>query len=204
MATPNPDDEFDWTSAEADVVDLGDARRDRRPENWSADLDDEHDEIGDADDFERELLARFAVELVDAGRIDQMHAAARDFAPCALRRVRRRAVQHADRERVLAEQRVRERRLADADAPEHREMHFAALELFEHRVEPREIAREVRADRGRDVRIVEQRAQAFGRLHAVRVAARGRAISRRRDAAEPRAQASPPFHRALPFDPAPF
>src|SRR5436305_5601406 len=47
MATPNPDDEFDWTAAEADVVDLGDARRHRRPENWSADIDDEHDDLGD-------------------------------------------------------------------------------------------------------------------------------------------------------------
>lgn len=47
MATPNPDDEFDWHAAEADVVDLGNARRKRRPETWSADIDDEHDEIGD-------------------------------------------------------------------------------------------------------------------------------------------------------------
>jgi len=50
MATPNPDGEFDWTAAEAeigDVVNLDDARRRRRPENWSADIDDEHDEIGD-------------------------------------------------------------------------------------------------------------------------------------------------------------
>ena len=38
MATPNPDDE-------ADVVNLHDRRR---PETWSADLDDEHDETGDA------------------------------------------------------------------------------------------------------------------------------------------------------------
>ena len=59
-------------------------------------IDDEHDEIADAGDFERELLARFAVELVDAGRVDQVHAAAGDFAPRALRRVARRAVQHAD------------------------------------------------------------------------------------------------------------
>ena len=48
MATPNPDGEFDWTAAEADVVDLNNARKSRRPENWSADIDDEHDEIGDA------------------------------------------------------------------------------------------------------------------------------------------------------------
>ena len=47
MASPNPDGEFDWTAAEADVVDLGDARKKRRPENWSADIDDEHDEVGD-------------------------------------------------------------------------------------------------------------------------------------------------------------
>jgi len=50
MATPNPDGEFDWTAAEAevsDVVDLGNARRQRRPENWAADIDDEHDDIGD-------------------------------------------------------------------------------------------------------------------------------------------------------------
>ena len=46
MATPNPDGEFDWSAAEADVVDLS-ARRAARPENWSADIDDEHDEIGD-------------------------------------------------------------------------------------------------------------------------------------------------------------
>ncbi len=46
MATPNPDGEFDWSAAEADVVDLG-ARRAARPENWSPDIDDEHDEIGD-------------------------------------------------------------------------------------------------------------------------------------------------------------
>ena len=46
MASPNSDD-FDWTAAEADVVDLSNARRQRRPENWSADIDDEHDEIGD-------------------------------------------------------------------------------------------------------------------------------------------------------------
>ncbi|WP_433721730.1 cell division protein FtsK [Actinoplanes sp. CA-051413] len=50
MATPNPDGEFDWTAAEAeigDVVDLGTVRRQRRPENWSADIDDEHDDLGD-------------------------------------------------------------------------------------------------------------------------------------------------------------
>jgi S-DNA-T family DNA segregation ATPase FtsK/SpoIIIE len=50
MATPNPDGEFDWTAAEAevgDVVDLGNARKQRRPENWSADIDDEHDDLGD-------------------------------------------------------------------------------------------------------------------------------------------------------------
>jgi len=50
MATPNPDGEFDWTAAEAEighVVDLGDARRQRRPENWSAEIDDEHDDLGD-------------------------------------------------------------------------------------------------------------------------------------------------------------
>ena len=50
MASPNPDGEFDWTAAEAevnDVVNLGDARKQRRPENWFADIDDEHDEIGD-------------------------------------------------------------------------------------------------------------------------------------------------------------
>jgi S-DNA-T family DNA segregation ATPase FtsK/SpoIIIE len=50
MASPNPDGEFDWTAAEAevnDVVNLGDARKQRRPANWSADIDDEHDEIGD-------------------------------------------------------------------------------------------------------------------------------------------------------------
>ncbi|HET6481978.1 MAG TPA: cell division protein FtsK [Actinoplanes sp.] len=46
MATPNPDDEFDWSAAEADVVYLN-ARRAGRPENWSADIDDEHDENGD-------------------------------------------------------------------------------------------------------------------------------------------------------------
>ena len=47
MATPHPDGEFDWTAAEADIVDLGHARRDRRPESWSADIDDEHDDLGD-------------------------------------------------------------------------------------------------------------------------------------------------------------
>ena len=50
MATPNPDGEFDWTAAEAEVsevVDLGTVRRQRRPENWSADIDDEHDDLGD-------------------------------------------------------------------------------------------------------------------------------------------------------------
>ncbi|MEV7622657.1 cell division protein FtsK [Actinoplanes sp. NPDC089786] len=47
MATPNPEGEFDWTAAEADVVHLGDTRRNRRPESWSADIDDEHDEVGD-------------------------------------------------------------------------------------------------------------------------------------------------------------
>ncbi|WP_067509258.1 cell division protein FtsK [Actinoplanes sp. TFC3] len=47
MATPEPDDEFDWKAAEADIIDLGNARQKRRPENWSADIDDEHDKIGD-------------------------------------------------------------------------------------------------------------------------------------------------------------
>jgi S-DNA-T family DNA segregation ATPase FtsK/SpoIIIE len=46
MATPNPEDEFDWSVAEADVIDLN-ARRVGRPENWSADIDDERDQIGD-------------------------------------------------------------------------------------------------------------------------------------------------------------
>ena len=58
MATPNPGDEFDWSAAEADVVDLN-ARRAGRPENWSADIDDEHDEIGDEP---------VPVDLPDAGR----------------------------------------------------------------------------------------------------------------------------------------
>ncbi|XVV11768.1 cell division protein FtsK [Actinoplanes sp. CA-131856] len=47
MATPNPDDEFDWTAAEANMSNLGNVIPLRRPENWSADIDDEHDEIGD-------------------------------------------------------------------------------------------------------------------------------------------------------------
>ncbi|PRY17627.1 cell division protein FtsK [Pseudosporangium ferrugineum] len=47
MATP---DRFDWTSAEADlhrVVDLNDARRQRQPDGWTADIDDERDDLGD-------------------------------------------------------------------------------------------------------------------------------------------------------------
>jgi S-DNA-T family DNA segregation ATPase FtsK/SpoIIIE len=47
MATPNPDDEYDWSAAEADVVNLGDVRRRRRPDNWSADIDDERDDLSD-------------------------------------------------------------------------------------------------------------------------------------------------------------
>ncbi|GIE30017.1 cell division protein FtsK [Actinoplanes italicus] len=50
MATPSPDGEFDWTAAEAqvgDVVDLGTARRRRQPDDWTADVDDERDELGD-------------------------------------------------------------------------------------------------------------------------------------------------------------
>jgi S-DNA-T family DNA segregation ATPase FtsK/SpoIIIE len=47
MATPNPDDEFDWSAAEADVVDLDAARRRRQPDDWSADIDDERENIGD-------------------------------------------------------------------------------------------------------------------------------------------------------------
>lgn len=47
MATPNPDDEFDWKAAEADVVEPNNVIPLRRPENWSADIDDERDEIGD-------------------------------------------------------------------------------------------------------------------------------------------------------------
>lgn len=54
MTTPDPDD-FDWSAAEADlsgadVVDLGKARAKRRPgaaDGFAADIDDEHDDIGD-------------------------------------------------------------------------------------------------------------------------------------------------------------
>ena len=138
-------------------------------------------------------FARLAVELVDAGRVDQVHAAAGDVAPRALGRVARRAVQHADVEDVLTEERIGERRLADADAPEYRDVQLAALELAEHRFEPREVGRKIRADRRRDVRVVEQRAHALRRLHAVRGAVGRR---ERRGAAQALAQASPPVHRA--------
>jgi len=132
-------------------------------------IDDEHDEIADARYVVGEPLTRFAIELVDAGRVDQVHAAAGNLLPAALARFARRAVQHADRERILAEQRIRERGFADADAAEHRDVQFAAFEFAEHRLEPGELGGEAAADRCRNLRIVEQRAQAFGRLRAVRV-----------------------------------
>ena len=62
------------------------------------------------------------------------------------------------------------------------------LELAEHRFEPREIGREIRADRRRNVRVVEQRAQALRGLHAVRVAARAGHVAAGCAAHEPLAQ----------------
>ena len=50
MATHHPDDGFDWTSAEADlnrVVDLSEVRRQRHPDGWPTDIDDERDDLGD-------------------------------------------------------------------------------------------------------------------------------------------------------------
>ena len=113
-------------------------------------IDDEHDEIDDADDFERELLARLAVELVDAGRVDQMHAAARDFAPCALRRVRRRAVQHADRNASSPSSAFASADLPTLTRPNTARCTSPRSSFLQHRVEPHEIAREVGADRGRN------------------------------------------------------
>ena len=102
-------------------------------------IDNEDDQVADASHFEREFLARLTIEFVNSGSVDQMHAAASNFAPAALAGLTRRAVQHADREHIFAEQRIGQRGFADADAPEYGDVQLAAFELAEHGFEACEI-----------------------------------------------------------------
>ena len=123
---------------------------------------DEHHQVADLGHLERQPFARLAVQLVDAGRVDQHQAALLRLVEHCVFGVGGGAVQDAHGERLAAEQGIAQRRLAGGDAAEHGDMQFAALELVQHALDAREVACQFAAHRGRDGRVVQQRTQAVG------------------------------------------
>src|SRR5690606_15661491 len=131
---------------------------------------------------------------------DQMDALPQRLAPGAVAGGDGGAVQYADLERRLAEQRVQERRLADADATEHGNVDVPVLQLVQHHLDATVVGREAGADAAGDGGIVEQCAQAVGGAQQVRVTATRRRIATARPAQAPPA-ITPPHAHASPSKP---
>ncbi len=149
-------------------------------------LDHEDQQIGSLRGLAGDALAFLAAHLVDARRIDEKDAAAALLLPAGIAGLAGLAMQRADREAILTEQGVEQRRLADADAAEHRDMYVPVLELVEHAAQIVIVPRQLLAHRGRYARVVEQTAQALTGQRQMGVAAIGlRLIGRRRSVSPP-------------------
>ena len=118
----------------------------------------------------RKRLARLAVDLVDAGGVDEHDVAVAVLAPAAHGDLAGLAVQRTRRETALAEQGVQQCRLADADAAVDGDVNLLVFQLVEHALQLAIVLLELVAHGLGHARIRQQLAQALARQLEVSVA----------------------------------
>ena len=118
------------------------------------------------------MLACLAVDLIDPGGIDQVDVAVVKLAPLATLDGPGLAVKRAGAEALFTQQGVDQRRFADTDAAENRNVDMPVFEFVQHRLDLLVVLGQQRAYLLRHALITEQFAQALARQREMGVTGR--------------------------------